>query len=47
MNQVRLLGKREFELDWLSKKSKGVGPVAQRLQLLDIDGERSFAQTVV
>ena len=37
-NLERLLGKREFELDWLSKK-QGVGSVAQRRQLLDMDGE--------
>ena len=38
-NQERLLGKREFEQDWLSKKSQGVGAVALRRQLLDINGD--------
>lgn len=37
-NLERLLGKREFELDWLSKK-QGVGTVAQRRQLLDTNGD--------
>ena len=38
-NLERLLGKREFEQDWLSKKSQRVGTVAQRRQLLNIDGK--------
>ena len=38
-NLERLLGNREFELDWLSKKSQGVETVAQRRQLLDTNGD--------
>ena len=34
-NLERLLGKREFELDWLSKKSQGVGTVCLALSAVN------------